>query len=120
MSKALENMTKEQLQTLVLEQQKQIQIAEKKLEATAQENDQLEKQIQATEQEVHAAQKRIQDVEQNVLAVQKEIQVKEQEIQAISDEKEELLKKFQDMLQNFSSMKFELAQLKRLIYGSKR
>ncbi|MDX2432777.1 MAG: IS66 family transposase [Bacteroides sp.] len=106
MSKALENMTKEQLQALVLEQQNKIQIAEKKIHATAQENGQLEKQIQATEQEV--------------LAAQKKIQVKEQEIQIISDEKVALLKKVQEMLEKFSSMKFELSQLKRLIYGSKR
>lgn len=109
MSKALEHMTKEQLQALVLEQQNKIQVAEKKIHATAQENGQLEKQIHATEQEV--------------LAVQKKIQVKEQEIQVISDEKVALLKKVQEMLEmleKFSSMKFELSQLKRLIYGSKR
>jgi transposase len=71
MSKALENMTKEQLQAMVLEQQQKIQ-------------------------------------------------VKEQEIQVITKEKESLLKKIQDMLEKFSSMTFELAQLKRLIFGSKR
>ncbi len=120
MSKALGNMTKEQLQALVLEQQNKIQIAEKKIHATAQENGQLEKQIQATEQEVLAAQKKIQATEQEVLAAQKKIQVKEQEIQIISDEKVALLKKVQEMLEKFSSMKFELSQLKRLIYGSKR
>ncbi|TFG90525.1 MAG: IS66 family transposase [Candidatus Atribacteria bacterium] len=99
MSMALENMTKEELQALVLEQQK-------KFQTTVQENNQLEKQIQA-------AQKKIQ-------AVQKKIQVKEQEIQVIAKEKEALLKKIQDMLEKFSSMKFELSQLKRLIFGSKR
>jgi len=71
-------MTKEQLQTLVLEQQNKIQVAEKK------------------------------------------IQIKDQEIQVIAQEKESLLKKIQDMLEKFSSMKFELAQLKRLVFGSKR
>jgi len=113
MSKALENMTKEQLQTLVLEQQKKVRAISKEKEAfrlqvqTAElKNDQLEKLIQSTEQEV--------------LAAQKKIQVKEQEIQVISDEKEALLKKFQEMLEKFSMMKFELSQLKRLIYGSKR
>jgi transposase len=113
MSKALENMTKEQLQTLVLEQQKQVRVAEKQVKVLTREKadsfekiDQLKKSIQAKEQEV--------------LAVQKKIQVKDQEIQTISDEKEALLKKYQDMLEKFSSMKFELSQLKRLIYGSKR
>jgi transposase len=113
MSKALENMTKEQLQTLVLEQQKKVRAISKekevfRLQAQSVElkNDQLEKLIQTTEQEV--------------LAAQKKIQVKEQEIQVISDEKEALLKKLQDMLEKFSMMKFELSQLKRLVFGSKR
>jgi len=35
-------------------------------------------------------------------------------------EKQKLEKQIQDILQKFSSMKFELAQLKRMIYGSKR
>jgi len=113
-------MTKEQLQTLVLEQQKKIQIAEKKIQATTQKNNHLEKEIQATEQEVLAAQKKFKVAEQEVLAAQKKIQVTEKKVQVISDEKEVLLKKFQDMLEKFSSMKFELSQLKRLIYGSKR
>lgn len=106
-------MTKEQLQTLVLEQQKKIQAKEQQVQIITKEKadffneiDQLKKSIQAKEQEV--------------LAVQKKIQVKEQEIQTISDEKEALLKKYQAMLEKFSSMKFELSQLKRLIYGSKR
>jgi len=78
-------MTNEQLQALVLEQQK--------------ENIALRSANQAKDQE---------------------IQVKDQEIQVIAQEKESLLKKIQDMLEKFTSMKFELAQLKRLIYGSKR
>ena len=96
---ALENMTKEQLQALVLEQQK-------KFQTTVQENNQLEKQIQAAQKQIQAAQKKI--------------QVKEQEIQVIAKEKESLLKKLQDMLEKFSMMKFELSQLKRLVFGSKR
>jgi transposase len=78
MSRALENMTNEQLHALVLEQQKE-----------------------------------------NV-ALRSANQAKDQKIQVISEEKEELLKKLQAMLEKFSSMKFELSQLKRLIYGSKR
>lgn len=134
-------MTKEQLQALVLEQQKKVWAITKEKEvfrlhvqSAEKKNGQLEKQIQATEKEVLATQKKIQVTEQQVisaqkqlqataqevLAAQKKIQVKEQEIQVISDEKESLLKKFQDMLEKFSSMKFELSQLKRLIYGSKR
>ena len=134
-------MTKEQLQALVLEQQKKVraitkekevfrlhvQSAEKKngqlekhIQATEQDVLAAQKKIQATEQEVLAAQKKIQAAEQEVLAARKNIQVKEQEIQVISDEKAVLLKKFQEILDKFSSMKFEFSQLKRLIYGSKR
>jgi transposase len=78
MSKALENMTKEQLRALVLEQQNKIQVKDQ------------------------------------------EIQVKNQEIQTISEENNKLLKRIKDMLEKFTSMKFELSQLKRLVYGSKR
>ena len=85
MSKALENMTKEQLRALVLEQQNKIQVAEKKIQVKNQ-----------------------------------EIQVKNQEIQTISEEKNKLLERIKDMLEKFTSMKFELSQLKRLVYGSKR
>lgn len=48
------------------------------------------------------------------------IKEKENQVQAIIREKESLLKKIQEMLEKFSSMTFELAQLKRLIFGSKR
>ncbi len=85
-------MTKKQLQALILEQQKKIQSAEK--------------QIRITEQEVQAAEKKIQE--------------KEHQVQTITTEKENLLKKLQEMLEKFTSLKFELAQLKRLIFGSKR
>ena len=85
-------MTNEQLQALILEQQEKFRIA-------ALEKDQLEKKIQVKN---------------------RQIQVKDQEIQVIAQEKESLLKKIQAMLEKFSSMTFELAQLKRLIFGSKR
>ena len=71
MSRALENMTKEQLQTLVLEQQRENTALRSANQVLKQENDHLGKKIQ-------------------------------------------------DMLEKFTSMKFELSQLKRLIYGSKR
>jgi transposase len=44
----------------------------------------------------------------------------EEEKEKIFEEKESILKKFQEMLEKFSSMKFELSQLRRLVYGSKR
>jgi len=44
----------------------------------------------------------------------------EKKVRTIEQEKESLLKKFQVLLEKFSSMKFELSQLKRLVFGSKR
>ena len=92
MSKALENMTKEQLQALVLEQQKQ----------------------------VRAISKEKTDFLNEIGHLRRRVQEKEKQFQVIAKEKESLLKKIQDMLEKFSSMKFELSQLKRLIFGSKR
>ena len=75
------------------------------------------KQLQAL---VLEQEKKFHATKQEVLAAQKKIQEKEKQVQAITTEKENLLKKLQEMLEKFSSMKFELAQLKRLIFGSKR
>jgi len=44
----------------------------------------------------------------------------EKKVHTIEQEKESILKKFQDILEKFSSMKFELTQLRRLVYGSKK
>ena len=99
MSKALENMTKKQLQALVLEQQNKIQ--------------EKEKQVQVITKEKA-------DFFNEVNHLKRRIQEKESQVQIITKEKESLLKKLQAMLEKFSSMKFELSQLKRLIYGSKR
>lgn len=92
MSTALENMTKKQLQALVLEQQNRIHIINNEKSGISSEIDQLKRRIQE----------------------------KEDQVESITREKETLLKKIQDMLEKFSSMKFELSQLKRLIFGSKR
>ena len=116
-----------QLQELVLEQQKNIQSITKEKEffrhqvqTVERKNDQLVKLVHAAEQEVLATREKIQFTEQEVLAAREKIQVKEQEIRVISEEKEALLKKFQDLLEKFSLMQFDLSQLRRLIYGSKR
>jgi len=92
-------MTKEQLQALVLEQQNKIQ--------------EKEKQVQVITKEKA-------DFFNEVNHLKRRIQEKESQVQIITKEKESLLKKLQAMLEKFSSMKFELSQLKRLIYGSKR
>ena len=89
---APENMTKEQLHLLVLEQQNRIHVISREKTGFSNEIDHLKRRIQE----------------------------KEDQVQAITMEKETLLKKLQDMLERFSSMKFELSQLKRLIFGSKR
>jgi transposase len=99
MSKALENMTKEQLQALVLEQQQKIQAKEKQVQSISKEKT---------------------DFFNEIDHLKRRIQEKENQVQVIAKEKESLLKKLQDMLEKFSSMKFELSQLKRLIFGSKR
>ncbi len=54
--------------------------------------------------------------------IEKENKIKklEEDYQHSEQEREKLEKKFQDIIQQFCSMKFELSQLKRLIYGSKR
>lgn len=96
---ALENMTKEQLQALVLEQQDKIQAKEKQVQVISKEKT---------------------DFFNEIDHLKRRIQEKENQVQVIAKEKESLLKKLQDMLEKFSSMKFELSQLKRLIFGSKR
>jgi len=55
-----------------------------------------------------------------VLKQQKENTALQSANQILEQEKESLIKKIQEMLEKFSSMKFELSQLKRLIFGSKR
>lgn len=92
-------MTKEQLQTLVLEQQDKIQAKEKQVQVISKEKT---------------------DSFNEIDHLKRRIQEKENQVQVITKEKESLLKKLQDMLEKFSSMKFELSQLKRLIFGSKR
>jgi len=85
-------MTKKQLQALVLEQENKIQVITSERTVFSNEIDFLKRRVQE----------------------------KENQIQLITKEKESLLKKLQEMLEKFSSMKFELSQLKRLIFGSKR
>ncbi len=99
-------MTKEQLQALVLEQQKKIQAAEKD--------------IRAKKKQVQVISKEKTDFFNEIDHLKRRIKEKENQVQVIAKEKESLLKKLQDMLEKFSSMKFELSQLKRLIFGSKR
>ena len=92
MSRAPENMTKKQLQELVLKQQNKIQVITEEMSGFSSKIDLLKRKVQE----------------------------KEKQVQVITKEKESLLKKLQEMLEKFSSMKFELSQLKRLIFGSKR
>jgi len=113
MSRALENMDVKQLRELILEQQKNIRAITKEKEV-------FRLQVQTAERKNDQLEKLVQTAEQKTLDAQKKIQVIEQKVRVISDEKEALLKKFQDLLEKFTSMQFDLSQLKRLIYGSKR
>ena len=58
--------------------------------------------------------------EDQIAWYKKAIEGFEKKVRIIEEEKESLLKKLQDILEKFSSVKFELSQLKRLVFGSKR
>ena len=58
--------------------------------------------------------------EDQIAWYKKAIEGFEKKVRTIEQEKESLLKRLQDILEKFSSMKFELSQLKRLVFGSKR
>jgi len=92
MNPSLENMTAEQLRELVLEKQNQLANLEQNNRVLTNERDHLGQKI-------------------NILT---------RAYEKLEEEKESILKKFQEMLEKFSSMKFELSQLKRLVFGSKR
>jgi len=96
----IENMSIEQLRTLVQEQQKENIVLRSINQNLAKEKDQLKQ-----KNEVHIA---------------KVVNSYENKVRVIEEEKESLLKKMQVLLEKFSSVKFELSQMKRLIFGSKR
>lgn len=102
-----------QLRELVTEQLE-------KVRAIAEEKEVFRLQVQAAERKNDQLEKLVQTAEQEALDAQKKIQIIEQKIRVISDEKEALLKKFQDLLEKYTSMQFDLSQLKRLVYGAKR
>jgi TolA-binding protein len=52
--------------------------------------------------------------------LERKTRILENEKESILKEKESILKQLQDLLEKFSSMKFELSQLKRLVFGSKQ
>jgi transposase len=92
MNPSLENMSAEQLRELLLEKQNQLASLEQTNRVLTKERD-------------HLGQK---------------ISILTKAYNKLEEEKESLLKKLQEILEKFSSMKFELSQLKRLVYGSKR
>ncbi len=99
MDSGLENMSAEQLRELVLEKQN-------KLTSLEQTN-----RIQAIQ---------VKESEDQITWYKKEIEDLERKTRILEKEKESILKKLQDLLEKFSSVKFELSQLKRLVFGSKR
>ena len=92
MDQGIENMSAEQLRELVLEKQNQLHTHR----------------IQARESE------------DQIAWYKRAIEGFETKVRVIEEKNESLLKRLQDILEKFSSMKFELSQLKRLVFGSKR
>ena len=92
----LENMSAEQLREMILEKQNQITSLEQTIRIQSRES------------------------ENQIAWLKKAIIAVEQKNKILSEEKETLEKKFQELLEQFCSMKFELSQMKRLVFGSKR
>jgi transposase len=99
MNPSLENMSTEQLRELVLDKQNQVA-----------ELEQVNR-IQAIQ---------VKESEDQIAWYKKAIEDFEEKVRIIEQEKQSLLTKIQEILEKFSSVKFELAQLKRLVFGSKR
>jgi transposase len=99
MNPSLENMSAEQLRELVLDKQNQVAELEQVNRIQAIQVKESENQISWYKKAIEGFEKKVRDIE---------------------EEKESLLKKLQDILEKFSSVKFELSQLKRLVFGSKR
>jgi len=99
MDPSLENMSTEQLRELLLDKQNQVA-----------ELEQVNR-IQAIQ---------VKESENQIAWYKKAIDDFENKVRAIEQEKQSLLTKIQEILEKFSFVKFELSQLKRLVYGSKR
>jgi len=92
----IENMSAEQLREMILEKHNQIANLKETIRIQSRES------------------------ENQIAWFKKAIKAVEQKNKVLSEEKETLEKKFQELLEEFCSMKFELSQLKRLVFGSKR
>ncbi len=92
MDQGIENMSAEQLRELVLEKQNQL----------------------------HTHQIQVRESEDQIAWYKRAIEGFETKVRVIEEKNESLLKRLQDILEKFSSIKFELSQLKRLVFGSKR
>ena len=95
MDQGIENMSLEQLKTLIQEQQKENIVLISTNQNLSKEKDQLKQ-----KNEVHIA---------------KVITSYENKVRVIEEKNESLFKKFQDLLEKFSSMQFDFSQLKRLV-----
>ncbi len=96
MNPGIENMSTEQLRELILEKQNR---------------------IISLEQTIHI---QTRESKNQIAWLEEAIEAVEQKNKVILEEKATLEKKFQDLLEEFCCMRFELSQLKRLIFGSKR
>ncbi len=110
MDPGLEHMNAEQLRELVLEKQNQVAKLEQANRIIAREKDHLGQKIDVLAKEN----------EDRTAWYKKAIKDFEEKVRTIEQEKQSLLRKIQDILEKFSSVKFELSQLKRLVFGSKR
>lgn len=117
MSLPLENMNNEQLRKLLLKQNEQIEVLEKEAQTIVQK-------MQALSEEKETLREKAENMTGNLTEEIKVLREKTENLNKKNErillEKTELEKKLQDILLKFTSVKFELAQLKRLIYGSKR
>ena len=110
MNPSLENMSTEQLRELVLDKQNQVAELEQVNRILTKEKDQLGHKVDVLTKEN----------EDQIAWYKKAIEDFEEKVRAIEQEKQSLLTKIKEILENFSSVKFELSQLKRLVFGSKR
>ena len=110
MNPSLENMSTEQLRELVVDKQNQVAELEQVNRILTKEKDQLGHKVDVLTKEN----------EDQIAWYKKAIEDFEEKVRAIEQEKQSLLTKIKEILENFSSVKFELSQLKRLVFGSKR
>ena len=116
----MENMNTEQLQEMILEKQNQITCLEKENRILSRENDEYGQNIWILVEERKKLERANEIRITEIKKLEQKTRILEVEKEKLFGEKNEIEEKFQDLLEQFCSMKFELSQLKRLVFGSKR